>query len=801
MASETGVRQQFFYEQLGAPSLLYREKGSYTTLDEEPNPSTGRAAIDDRHLRLIRSRAQWDQPVPQDILRSSLTHNAKNTPALHAFPTAGAKIRRQAQKTDRVSLATQAESCRYIPDGLNCVDPAYLAPFDAETLKEGMTPFQDHVAAAGVKRRADEDAPAIPWGDCNAPEQYGNCIALMPCACCNCKDNEDHTWALLHPVGPLLDRVRLSHVSLPRGRFILEDLPLPPCRRDLNVDDRVRQIAQCGPNLFVARTSINCTGFSIQESPRLETCDDTTKCLGKKFYLQQSFQIDERFTTETPRSYRPLDLCSHPKYGVVTNSLLAIVYESEQNKRSTVHRLSVDSEAVTHKTEHNIANLDRIANIDFGAQSPMVLWSAARSYVRPSPTISAGNPKPRVGHGNSLYSIDLRTNEGTFQWSPSAELYVVEGTHSISGIKTDWVNGTSVWAASVSAGKTWEIDVRMPCQTVTTWSLPHACEGSNSTVSTSGVYGEGFLFEQPVKGYGYDDDYVAPQTLLGVGKNPNSYGIHIYQRPALGPLFQSQSIEAPACPGITFLQNSSVATSSSFALPDVSSNIFTCGIASFRTPGEQLLENSDFNKTTYASNALCIVSSTNKGDVYTHTLIESKNTNKHGRPFKGLPIGSVAVPVTSIDSQIYSSPDVLFWHLRNKSPLAGHAIVGPAFTEKDRTKKIRKKLDCKSKDNASMSFETDVVAIKPTSEPLFLTADKREAATVKLPSHLASKAAGMLTTTLKCFDTERTSKVERSVEGQLLHSDINANVFRTISTAWELGCTSDEFEHSDTSSI
>lgn len=314
------------------------------------------------------------------------------------------------------------------------------------------------------------------------------------------------------------------------------------------------------------------------------------------------------------------------------------------------------------------------------------LWAAARSYVRPVITadllVAAGPKQFRSGHGSSLFSIDLRCNQATFQWSPSAEEFVTEGIHSVSGIKTDWTRENTVWASSVSAGKTWEIDTRMPCRAINVWSLPGHCEDADATLPETGLHGAGTLYAQPFVSTD-GDPTLMPRPMLSVGQSPGTFGLHLYQRPDTRPRFQTQSCECASSPSLQFFGQLSAATSSVYGLPDVSKGVFTCGLAAFRTSAFDFLSADSLRDLGYSakdvSDVICSVCMTNKGDLYTHSLLESNAGYSRSRIFDGLPIGAsnLSIPDSAKTGALAPDSSSLPVSLLNNCPLPSHAIFCP----------------------------------------------------------------------------------------------------------------------------
>lgn len=606
------------------------------------------------------------------------------------------QLRGVAQRTRRevpgLTSTARQQTELYDRERTNRADPAYLAPFYLSIVQETCAAdVRTRVIPNSSSKMFRAEVPAIPRDDPNAPNLFGNCLLAFPCECQVCQSEvnrlECPVLCLLHPVGPLQDRVRLSFVELPRGRRVAaHDEPRLGIPEELDVGDRVRQLEQAGsdPLVFLARTDLHCTVFSVLfVAPRRETPLGENECWGTAD-LKQLHRIDCRTMWRSMPSYRPIDVACHPRYGVgdFAPSKVAVTYESNHGERNAVHHLQIGSESITGET-HVIANLRDITEIDFSSHHPMVLWASARSYVRPALTLSYMHKRPRIGHGTSLYSVDLRSGDAaTFQWSPSAEEFVPEGVHSISGIYTDWSQDHCLWASSISVGKTWEIDTRMPFRAVNSWSLPHTCDQFGSQLPPTGLYGAGVLFSrprclfEPRETVNYMHDSSSP--ILSVGTTPGAFGFHVYNRPASGPRFQTHSIELTSGPGLSKLGKPLFATSSTFHLPDVSDSVFACGLASFRTPLKNFCDPSLLSSQGYADDelreALYSISLTNKGDIYTHLLVESRSSGTESRRSDGLPLGCSAIPAPQSASPSAKPWNVLSINLSNNFPIPSRSV-------------------------------------------------------------------------------------------------------------------------------
>jgi hypothetical protein len=606
----------------------------------------------------------------------------------------------------------------------NYADPSYLANFNVEHLQAIVT---------GTDETMDLKNNSV---DSLLPRNYGNCLLSLPCPCvpCSSRGVGSRNWCLFHPSGELLDHICVSNITPPNGNINSGEV-IPPghwrkgwqghdgrrndsklyaARRakffeefpnELDLDEQVMEIKQSGSwdagylgGIFVVRTLTHISVLKVTcKRPYEVTQRGTDKryhfgddvCWGL-YHVEEKNRIDLRSLSRSFPSYRPGSLTCHPKYGNdLTPATFAFLSPSDSNELNVLHHV-IDGDT-PQIIRHTIPNLKFISLIDFTSTNPMCLWSAAKSYVTPALLPEVFSKKPVFGHGTSLYSVDLRTDSATFQWSPSAEEHMTEGIHSISGIMTDWQRENTVWVTSVSAQKTYEIDTRMPCQAVNSWSLPFGCDEPGINFPTSGFYGEGTLLVQPPhNSYRGKNDPDSP--ILSVDMTRGSFGFHLYQRPEKGPRFQTPSLECIDSPGLSFTPKTSIATSSIFALPDVSEKIFTCGVAVARMHISQVLEPGDFEhfeNISQDTSVLCTVTMTNKGDIYAHSLLENCEEASKSMRFVDLPIGTKAA---GIPDELAGKEATDVGHLRkptggmnlklrlqNDYPMPGSAIAPPVI--------------------------------------------------------------------------------------------------------------------------
>jgi hypothetical protein len=561
-------------------------------------------------------------------------------------------------------------------------DAAYLAPFSYPSLHyclNGDDVTKEEAKLSKSKRR--QKAFPIKVDSHESPLMYGNCLVCTPCPCDYCSggkedepndDNDEsaaetthlHSWCLLHPTGELLSTLCISNLILPHGAEKIapskrERRHHHKRRHELDVGETILQIAPCGDGrisntqsdksdnegAFVVRSTNYCTVVRIRTHHHKKKKEASSGCSGL-YRIEEVTRIDLRSLSRWFPSYKPMDVATHPRYGNAFSRPKFAILSSRNGERNTIHHVSLRDEPLIE--EHNIPSLKSISLIDFTSTHPMTLWAAAESHVRPKLVTDIYTKRPLLGHGHSLYTIDLRSNDATFQWSPSAEEMMVEGVYSISGIMTDWTRDHKLWVSSLSAGKTWEIDSRMPCRVVNTFSLPFIADEGRTVLPAMGLNGGGSILAQPV--LASQNQHSCP--ILSVDKTPGAFGLHVYQRPDFRPRFQTNSLECVACPGLSSSgagSELSISRSSCFPLPDVSENVFTCGLASFQTRASDFLSANAIRSLGYSSDPETVLSAltmTNKGDLYSHYLLECSNEEEsRSKTFPGLPLGCAALAV------------------------------------------------------------------------------------------------------------------------------------------------------------
>jgi len=510
-------------------------------------------------------------------------------------------------------------------------DLSYLAPFNTAALVECSELAPDNEIISTEKgmeysRSLDESSPQV----------FGNCLVCLPCHCC------EGSWFLIHRSGNNLSKVCVSKLNIPQSLCATPKSGVETSSVD--VGNRILQISECGPRYVVVRTASSVSLFLLvfnkSEHGENRSCACVSLLKSVSEINLQSFQ-----------SLTSLDIACHPKYGNdLVGPKLAVLSRSLESNRNFIHHAM----GIEEPTEHLIRNLRNIELVDFSCFNPMILWSAATSYVRPALVEDYCTARLAFGHGSSLFSVDLRCNKGTFQWSPSEAEFVTECIHSISGIHTDWHRTTTVWVSSTSAGKLWEIDSRMPCREVSSWSMPGLVKDSSTVMPKMGHHGSGTLMIQPALRYYQCNGNVNPPILL-IDKTPGSV-IEIYQQAESGPRFQTSSLESSAAHSLSSFNGefSSIAFSSVFPVTDSSENVFSCGLACFRTRTSDFLTNAqmaDLGLSNHQGNVLCTITTTSKGDIFSQSLLESSVMEEQKRvAHQMLPIGSSMLVVPNVES-------------------------------------------------------------------------------------------------------------------------------------------------------
>ena len=768
------------------PASAPPPKGDDDDDDEDVDPSIPPPALGD-------ARAHFHQ---EQVLRAyqRFDRNWVQSGRAHGGESSDAELGRQ------LSRAFDRER-------LDLADPAYLAPFPTASVEWAgrRDPPEDASNAYRPFVASHQDYP-------NDPRSYGNTLLAVPCACPACRSHGGPvSWFVLQPCGPLLEWVALFLL-----RFPVDDASLDDAGDDqqegagagagadtvLDLEDPIRQLCQCGTSTYVARTSAQCIIFTVQFH---SSGPDELQVCGKRGILKLLHRIDLR---PVPSSrghpyYRPSWVACHPRYGnAYADANLVAVWEDAAftAQRNTLLHIQADSSSSSscRTTRHTVSNLQDVSQIDFSAHQPMVLWSVARSHVRPGLARKHLGLAPHVGHGHSLYSIDLRCDCAAFQWSPSAAKYEPEGTHSLSGLWTDWSTDHSLWVASISARTTWELDSRMPCRPVSAWSLPHACDDRGPVPpSRGGLHGAGTLFARPIR----DPAVVATtaQPILSVALTPGAWGVHLYQRPVHGPRFRTQPLECAAHPGLASAlgdETVSVASSSVVRLPDVSDRVFTCGLACLSVPVDQILSEGALDRLVYdrrdVDSVLCVLSFASSGDLYCQALLESRASYRRGRACESLPLGVSAVAVDDLDVGATqtdgpsSTAGRLVFRLGNEWPRPNSAVPQPPSIHPTVPNLPSDPAPADSIAEAKEPAATVVWKASPSSEFVVCKATRREPfepdVSLRIDSTVQESLDDRLRTKLDRFD-HQSARVARRLDEDY-RCDVTPHVAAMAARAW-----------------
>jgi len=551
-------------------------------------------------------------------------------------------------KLTRIHMVRHKE-CLRIALERQSVDPAYTAPFDTDSLLETCkanirVPHIDSKGNAIVREGKPQCKTIIPKYVASGPntaEKYRNCLLCVRCPCCH-----SH-WCLIHPTGELLSRLMITMLQFPHNDKIPEPKGNNFTVNELEIGEQIRQIEPCDTRknstvavVFAVRTDNYVSIICLKNHQYKES---NKKHCSRRYKLTELSRIDLRSLSKYRAGYVPIEIACHGKYGnTLVPPKIALVLRSTSMKDGEINTIAVpkdigklsvlprwarydrDTDLMNEQDMvlHRVNNLYEISLIEFSSSHPNVLWSAAKSFVRPRFSIFG----PHLGHGSSIYNIDLRTNEGIFQWSPSAADHVTEGVHSISAIKTDWDRQHILWVNSRSAGKLWEIDARMPFKAVNCWSLQSMYGDTGITVERFDCHGTGSLILIPDSNL-YTNGTTRPTVL--VEKNVSSLSLSIHQRACQRPRLGTDSLEISNRPGFECVPvadpNPSIVRSAVFPLPDVAPDVYTCGIGCFRTEATNWLTEEELEGLGYIdtpSKVFGVVTMTNKGDIYSQTFLE-----------------------------------------------------------------------------------------------------------------------------------------------------------------------------------
>jgi len=544
-------------------------------------------------------------------------------------------------------------------------DPAYLAPFGVSSLND-----------LEVKKDSIENTMLKDTSILN--EGQGNCLLVSGCPCtpCSLKSRSENSWCLIHTKGDCNDRLCVSNLIPPNGvenaghmfraetvseqkdyrklaRFAFDTYP-----NELKLEDTILEVKQAGlwdasnqKCIFVVRTVtsicvLQLATMKATTHPKTTYNFDDDVCWGN-YVIEEKHRLDMRTLHTSSSSLYPTSLTCHPEYGnQLIGAKFAASSRSNRGDGNVIsHYLAGDADKL-HSTRHDIVSLKYISMIDFSSAHPMVLWSAASSYVRPTLSADVQFRQPQLGMGSSLFAVDLRDNSATFQWSPSAQEMVTEGFHSISAIATDWQRESIVYATSKSAGKTWEIDARMPCRSINEWSITYGAEDTSLMREQKGFFRDGMsLLTSVVRDTDNEgnEPYVSP--CLTIDTTPGTHGLHVLQRPISRVRFQVDSVESIGSCGLQFSAKTSIAASSAFALPETSSSSHPTGIAALRLPMKSFSVDGSNEIDDETVNVLYTLVLTKTGDIYGYALEETREGSPSSKDYIDSPIGTKPIRV------------------------------------------------------------------------------------------------------------------------------------------------------------
>lgn len=440
-----------------------------------------------------------------------------------------------------------------------------------------------------------------------------------------------------------------------------------------------------------------------------------------------------------------------------------------------------------------------------------------------------------MGFGTSLYSVDLRTNSSVFQWSPSAQEMKPEGVYSISGILTDLDRDHTVWVTSKSAGKTWEIDSRMPCQVVNSWSLSSDCDVDSVSFSQRGPHGDPVLLSK-IRDFSNDYSRADSNMILTMDTAPTAFGFQLLQRPRHKPRFQTESLECTSIPGAenhndSRSSGSSIVTTSVFAMPEWDEDMFCCGMTGFRTPMRTFVSGETRAVTSRPfhndndedeTNILCTLSMTNKGDIFCHSLLETSRHVSECRSFPGLPAGTAAIPLpneldgttNTIEHKCWKPTGgmnlKLFWTNHYPTPRDALPLVKPTVSQqipllmKDATMHLSYKAgQGEEAYSVQVPLSSGIRISAPTGSELVhknnpdngaAAADKGGVTSLVIPQKSAAKAfatrlkfrtAANANATGKSGESHQKDGIDNK-SGNNRRSDLTAALVEKVSNTWEL---------------
>jgi len=540
-------------------------------------------------------------------------------------------------------------------------------------------------------------------------------------------------------------------------------------------------------------TKKECSGrYEISEIQRIRLSSNTDR---------EGFYELLYMATNTNTAY-PTNFGFQTNFSIVSNSTTKGNGSNHCNEqeRNTVHHVQVNGISNPRVQRHCISKLQNISHMKYSLRHPMVLWAAAREPTNSSLYIGKGSHRrPMMGYGNSLYSIDLRCNQSSFMWSPSQKEFMMDNIHSISGLLVDPSQPYSVYAKSLtSGGRLYEIDTRMPRQTIFAWDLPGLCDDFTASLSPLGIYGSSALMCRPTNFV----DSTTQLPIICANQNPGGYGIQLYQRPSRMPRFQTDCLDMPMTTGLGSgnnlgheSDNTCFATSTSFPL---SESVPLCGLASFYTNLSSVYDESNtiMDYKECPPKALCIISATIAGDLYSHTLlVTSGNEERRERIIEGKRVGSCAVDIPHVPTNVLSETKLKYsteakdmnlrWLLGNRSPVDSQSILKHHVASRSQCRQFET-VDLqdipqrKSKSKRTTTTDHDISLLNhPLSETYMGNSDKKKTSALKIKAQYIRDAE----LSLDGHDL-RNDSVEQDYSNKDAKIDLTMNNIQRLKELW-----------------
>lgn len=648
---ESSVDEPRVYHQQGPVNVLYRHIPFYQDIFNDKNVSCPK----DCSLYAPERNVTFFPKEPRRLTYRNIVEDFKNPIQLkkHAkqmyedLSTARNKVLYRENPTTLGKNITDSSDEMVCDSSNDFMEKAftqgYMAQFSNESIeecihhKESTAIARTHVA--NVERNRIEDNPVY----------YGNCLQIIRCPCTRCntkqdvfsEDDETETeerqcphHCLLHPQG---QNVAVSLLEQDEhhqdGVKMISQTNAESHDYRCDVGGTVLQLSCFHPNhdevISIVRTPQHASILSckwnegdncdLQEGAHcqmkleeMDRFDPGQYIQNDKYAILQLIDLAVRNDQSTlPPPFMPPHVFATLSM-VDSNSPLYWDGPKDIHHVITNHRESSEI-SVEH---HHISNVDSISLIEFSDMHPKVLWSAARQNSKPVTCQTRGyRTRTSLGYGHSLYSIDLRSDCGSFLWSPSYDEFVLNDVHSVTGIYPDnesMVPHQVYVSTSVGKGAVYLIDARMPGKSLCSWQLPSMCIDSIGR-SPGGVYGCGNLFAKPVGSM--------EPIILSATKEPGSLGASLYRKPKRYGNFGTRTIELVSQNGIESIGHA--ALSSYYPIPDDSKGLFQTGLAAFSYESK-----SSDNDIVEPQSGICIVSSLSSGDIILQSLSTKENLDE-----------------------------------------------------------------------------------------------------------------------------------------------------------------------------